>query len=125
MRSFEISKLPYMPLFVDDYEAATAHLSFAEDGVYNRLLRLCWRTSGCSIPADAVWIARRMRCEMNQYHELVEPVLKEFFTVEHGRIHQKRLRSEWAYTRDLSAKRAEAGRKGGGKSKTLKFNETS
>ena len=120
-----MSALPYMPLFVDDFEAATAHLTFEEDGVYNRLLRLCWRTSGCSIPADPVWIARLMRCDLNTYHDLVAPILKEFFTVDNGRIYQRRQRKEFAYTRDLAQKRAAAGRKGGRPANPLETAEKS
>ncbi len=112
-----MKNLPYMPLFVADYEADTAHLSFEEDGIYNRLLRLCWRTSGCSIPDDPMWIARRVRCGMDQYHEAVEPILKEFFTRENGRVFQKRLRLEWRRAEVVSARKAEAGRRGGLKHK--------
>ena len=118
-----MTALPYMPLFVDSFEAATAHLTFEEDGIYNRLLRLCWRTSGCSIPADPVWIARMIRCDLNTYHAKVSPVLQEFFTVETGRIYQKRLRKEWHYTRELSEKRAAAGKKGGRPAKSREYNE--
>jgi len=115
-----MSKIPYMPLFVDDFEAATPHLTFEEDGIYNRLLRLCWRTSGCSLPDDPVWIARRMRCEMNTYHACVEPIIREFFTRDKGRVYQKRLRLEWQVSIDLSAKRAASGRIGGLKTTALK-----
>ena len=115
--------LPYMPLFVADFEADTAHLSFEEDGIYNRLLRLCWRTTGCSIPDDPAWIARRMRCGMDLYHEAVEPILKEFFCRENGRVFQKRSRLEWRYAAELSEKRAKAGRKGGRPPNPLKLTE--
>ncbi len=108
-----MKNLPYMPLFVADFEADTAHLSFEEDGIYNRLLRLCWRTTGCSIPDDPVWIARRLRCGMEQYHDAVVPILKEFFSREKGRIFQKRLRLEWLRSEGISARNAEAGRLGG------------
>lgn len=33
--------LPYFPLYVDDYEADTPHLTLEEDGAFSRLLRLC------------------------------------------------------------------------------------
>ena len=119
-----VKSLPYMPLFVADFEADTAHLSFQEDGIYNRILRLCWRTTGCSIPDDPPWIARRLRCGMDQYHDAVEPILKEYFRRENGRVFQKRLMLEWHRSAEISAKRAAAGKKGGRPGKPLKKWET-
>lgn len=114
---------PSLPLFVDDYEAATAHLTLEEDGAYNRLMRLCWRTPGCSVPDDRSWIMRRMRVDEATYDRVVEPIIDEFFTRRRGRILQKRLREEFEYVRDLSERRKQAGKKGGS-SKSLKNNKT-
>ena len=119
-----MSKLPYMPLYVDDYEAATAHLTLEEDGIYNRLLRLCWRTSGCSVPDDPSWIARRMRVDLDTYHRLVEPIIKEFFGRANGRVSQRRQREEFQKANEVSRKRAAAGKKGGRPRKPLKTKET-
>lgn len=106
-------QLPSLPLFVDDYEAATAHLTIEEDGAYMRLLRLCWRTPRCSIPDDADWIMRRMRVDRTTYDRLIVPIIAEFFRRARGRIYQKRLLQEFDYA--VSAKRAksEAGKRGG------------
>nr|QQZ48877.1 DUF1376 domain-containing protein [Phenylobacterium glaciei] len=41
---------PCLPLWIDDYDAATSHLTAAEDGVYGRLLRLAWRTLAVLCP---------------------------------------------------------------------------
>ena len=35
-----MSDIPYLPLYVNDFEGDTAHLSLEEDGAYNRLIRL-------------------------------------------------------------------------------------
>lgn len=113
---------PYIPLYVDDYEAATAHLTLEEDGVYNRLLRLCWRTPGCSIPNDPAWIARKVRVSPEDFERVVRPVLDEFFKPARGRLVQRRLKAEYD---DISRKkllRVEAGKKGGS-SKALKNKE--
>lgn len=115
-----MTDLPSLPLFVDDYEAATAHLSLEEDGAYSRLIRLCWRTPGCSIPVDTSWIIRHMRCDTETYHRVVFPVLSEFFTRNRSRWFQKRLREEHAYVTDIVGKRRAAGRKGG-TAKALKY----
>ncbi len=57
---------------------------------------------------------------MDQYHESVEPILKEFFSRENGRVFQKRLRLEWRRAEAVSERKAEAGRRGGLKPKLLK-----
>ena len=105
--------LPSLPLFVDDYEAATAHLGLEEDGAYGRLMRLCWRQADCSIPADDAWIARHMRVDQETYDRIVRPILAEFFTRKRSRWFQKRLTSEHMRVRALTSARREAGRNGG------------
>jgi uncharacterized protein YdaU (DUF1376 family) len=102
-----------MPYYVDDFEADTPHLGLEEDGAYNRLLRLCWRSPECSIPDDAAWIQRRLRVDMDTYNRIVAPLLDEFFTRDKGKVWQKRQRQEYAYVMAMVAKRKEAGAKGG------------
>jgi uncharacterized protein YdaU (DUF1376 family) len=97
-----LSTHPFIPLYVDDFDAATAHLSVEEDGAYNRLLRLCWRTPGCSLPEDAAWIARKLRLSSDDFQRIAEPVLAEFFVVIRGRFVQRRLKREYD---DISRKR--------------------
>lgn len=108
-----MADLPTLPLFVDDYEAATAHLTLEEDGAYTRLLRLCWRTPGCSIPDDDEWIARRMRVDSECMARVVKPILKEFFSRSRGRWFQKRLRAEFGYVTARVQARKDAGKRGG------------
>ena len=112
---------PYMPLYVTVFEADTGHLTLAEDGTYNRLLRLCWLTRGCSIPDDPAWIERRMRCGAEEYQNLVAPCLREFFHRRNGRLFQKRQQKEWRRAKMLADKRSEAGRKGGRPRNPLKL----
>ena len=114
-----------MPLFVGDYEADTAHLTIEEDGAYMRLLRLCWRTPGCSIPHDPAWIARRLRVDADTFDRLVAPLIGEFFRVEKGRVFSPRLTSEYERVATTFEKRSEAGRKGGRPTKRLKTDENS
>jgi uncharacterized protein YdaU (DUF1376 family) len=109
----------YLPLYVSDYEADTAHLTIEEDGAYMRLLRLCWRTPTCSIPNDAEWIARRMRCSMSDFERLVQPILSEFFVLEKGRYTSLRLLREMEKVQRTRDSRKQAGSKGG-KAKALK-----
>lgn len=115
--------IPYLPLFVADYEADTAHLTMAEDGAYMRLLRLCWRTEGCSIPDDPDWIMRRLRVDREEYERIVQPVLNEFFKRRRGRLYNARLSREHARIKTVSQTRSESGRKGGRPRKPLKDND--
>ena len=108
-----------MPLYVVDFEADTAHLSVEEDGAFNRLLRLCWRSPGCSIPHDPAWIMRQMRVDQETYDRAVAPVLAEFFKVRRGKIHSPRLTREFKKLQATFQKRSSAGKKGGRPSKAL------
>ena len=111
-----------MPLFVDVFEAATSHLTLEEDGAYNRLLRLCWRSPDCCIPNDPNWIARRLRVSAEDFERVVAPLLNDFFTIENGKLHQKRQRQEFEYVTTLVEKRKQAGSRGGN-AKALKTND--
>lgn len=106
-------RLPSLPLFVDDYEAATAHLSIEEDGVYMRLLRLCWRTPRCSIPDEPEWIARKLRIDRDTFERVAMPIIAEFFSRARGRIYQKRLLQEFVRANEQKQRRREAGKRGG------------
>lgn len=105
--------LPFMPLYIDDYEAATAHLSMLEDGAYSRLLRLCWRSPGCKLPHDMPWIMRKMRAHTDAEQAAVGAVLAEFFTTGRGQIWSKRLLSEHVAKSVAHLKRKDAGKSGG------------
>lgn len=78
--------LPYFNLYPRDFEADTSHLSLEEDGAYNRLLRLCWMTPGCSLPDDDAWIMRRMRVDAATMARVVLPIIAEFLERKGGRI---------------------------------------
>lgn len=104
--------MPYMPLYVTDYEGDTAHLTIEEDGIYMRLLRLLWRTPGCTIPDDPDWVARRMRVDREYYDAKVAPIIEEYLHRADGRIHSKRLSAEYAAAHDTHEKRSAAGKRG-------------
>ena len=115
--------LAYFPLYPDDFEADTAHLTLCEDGAFNRLLRLCWRTPGCSVPSDRAWVYRRMRAHNEADQKVVETVIAEFFKDDGERLSNARLSKEWAAANEAHTRRKSAGAKGG-KAKALKTNET-
>lgn len=114
--------MPFLPLYVTDYEADTAHLSLEEDGIYMRLLRLCWRTPGCSIPTDPAWITRMLRITEDQFERHAKPVLGEFFVAKGGRYTQPRLLREHDKATRTCHARKESGSRGG-KAKALKSRE--
>lgn len=114
--------LPYFPMYPTDFEAKTSHLTLEEDGAYNRLLRLCWMTPGCSLPDDRVWIMRRMRVDAATYDRVVMVVLDEFFTQKTGRQNSDRLTKEWKKSDLAHCKRVSSGSMGG-KAKALNFND--
>ena len=111
--------LPYFPMFPTDFETDTSHLTLAEDGAYNRLLRLVWMSPGCSLPDDDAWILRRMRCHSDEDCAVVIGIIDEFFTRSNGRVSNARLTREFEKTKEAHEKRVSAGSKGG-KAKSLK-----
>ena len=111
-------------MYPTDFEADTSHLTIAEDGAYNRLLRLMWMTPGCSLPDDDAWILRRMRCADDAERQLVLDVISEFFIRKDGRVSNARLTREFEKSEQAHKKRVAAGSKGG-KTKALKSNDKS
>jgi len=65
-----------------------------------------------------------MRVDLDTYHRLVEPIIKEFFDRANGRVSQRRQRAEYQKANEVSRKRSEAGKKGGRPRKALKTKET-
>lgn len=115
--------VPYFRFYPTDFEADTSHLSMIEDGAYNRLLRLCWMTPGCSLPDDEVWIFRRCRARTDEEQEAIRAVLSEFFCCEKQRVFSARLMREFEHAsnrRDVASKN---GRLGGRPKTALKTNE--
>lgn len=105
--------LPYFPMYPSDFEAKTSHLTLEEDGAYNRLLRLMWMTPGCSLPDDAGWIARRMRCDEATFQRVVMPLIEEFLKRKGGRIYSPRLSEEYEKVDESHRRRVVAGKLGG------------
>lgn len=114
--------LPYFNLYPTDFEADTSHLSLAEDGAYNRLLRLIWMSPTCDLPDDDRWIMRRMRVSKEEFESVVLIVIEEFFDRSNGRLSNARMSKEFERSNEAHKKRVIAGKKGG-KSKSLKNND--
>lgn len=113
--------LAYFPMFPADFDADTGHLSLAEDGAYNRLLRLSWRCPEAKMPDDLDWICRKSRAVTEDDRALIEAILAEFFTRKAGKVFSARLHKEWMQAHDAHSRRVLAG-KSGGHAKALKRN---
>lgn len=117
-----MSDLPYFQLYVGDYDRKTAHLSAVEDGMYFRLLRLCWTSPGCKIPADEAWIMRKTRARTDEEQAAVRAVIEEFFRRGKGKLWNDRLVLEFAKANEVHAGRVKGG-KNGSAAKALKNNK--
>jgi uncharacterized protein YdaU (DUF1376 family) len=110
-------------MFPADFDADTGHLTLAEDGAYNRLLRLQWRCPGCKLPGDMEWIFRKAKAVTEADRSVIEAVIAEFFTRKGGKIWNARLLKEHAKSDVAHSKRVAAGSKGGA-AKARKTKET-
>lgn len=114
--------LAYFPLYPTDFDADTGHLTLAEDGAYNRLLRLSWKCPEAKMPDDLDWICRRARAVTAEDRATIEAILSEFFTRKGGKIFSAKLNKIWKQTNDAHQRRVDAG-KSGGRAKAMKKQE--
>lgn len=94
---------PWMPLYVGDYLADTAHLRAAEHGAYLLLMMHYW--SKKALPSDDESLARIARMTLGEWRK-ARPVIAPFFGE-----NWKHKRIEFELTE--AARIADAGRKGG------------
>ncbi len=117
-----MTKLPYMPLFVDDTLAETQHLEPHEFGAYVRLLFCLWRAGG-KIPDDDRKLARMTAMTPVRWRKIRAEVLGLFVVNGDGTISNKRISQELrhAAARSKAAKaNANKRRAGAGKSRKIK-----
>lgn len=99
-----MSKKPsHIPLFPDAYLRDTTHLTTEEHGAYFLLLMAAWGSDECSLPNDEKRLAALAKMPVARWRKIAATVL-EFWTIDKGRISQKRLRKEWAYVEQKRAK---------------------
>jgi uncharacterized protein YdaU (DUF1376 family) len=115
-----MSAAPFMQLYVADYIGDTLHLTTEQHGAYLLLLMAMWRAGG-SLPNEEHKLARIVGLSPARWRRVSGDVLA-FFDEINGQITQKRLAAEIEKAKEKSAKRAEAGSKGG-IAKSLKDNE--
>lgn len=99
---------PYMPLFVADYLADTAHLTAAEHGAYLMLVMNYWQR-GKPLPADDRKLARIARMSDDEW-AASRDTLAEFFIEADGVWTHKRVEAEIAVADEKTAKAKKAAR---------------
>jgi uncharacterized protein YdaU (DUF1376 family) len=99
---------PYMPLFVADYLADTAHLSTVEHGAYLLLVMNYWQRSK-PLPADDKKLARIARMSDAEWLS-ARDTLAELFIEEAGEWRHKRVEAELAVADEKTNKAKRAAR---------------
>jgi uncharacterized protein YdaU (DUF1376 family) len=95
---------PWMPLWIGDYRADTAHLGATEHGIYLLLIMHYWQTGG--LPDDDRQLAR-IACATDTEWKRAKPIISAFFKQpgwKHGRVEEELAEA---------AKKSAAGRTGG------------
>src|SRR3954464_15036987 len=94
----------WMPFYIGDYLADTAHLSTEEHGAYILLILHYWR-SGPLLDDDRQ-LARICGLQPKRWQASAETI-RAFFRVENGRLHHKRIDHELASAgRNIEQRRA-------------------
>lgn len=96
-------KPSHIPIFPDAYHRDTTHLTTEEHGAYFLLLMAAWGSDDCSLPNDTRRLAALAKMSVQKWQKMAPTVL-EFWTIEKGKLTQKRLLKEFHYVREKSEK---------------------
>lgn len=102
--------LRWMPLYVPDYRADTAHLGALEHGIYLLLIMHYWQTG--SLPDDDRKLAR-IACATDTEWRRSKSTIEKFFTPgwKHGRIEEEIKKAEDNYARRIKYLKTLGGRR--------------
>lgn len=107
-----MSKLPSLPLWVDEWTASTRHLNYEQRGIFLSLLILMWERPRCRIPNDDKWLARHLGMSDAKVVKIARPVIADLCKSSGNWITQDRLRKEYDYVRQkVEMNRASAKRR--------------
>lgn len=115
-----MSGTPFLQFYAGDYLADTLELTTEQHGAYLLLLLTMWRHKA-KLPYDIPKLARITRLSPARFKR-IWPDIAHYFTVEDGFIRNKKLSEQHEKVAEISAKRADVGRKGG-EAKALKSKE--
>jgi uncharacterized protein YdaU (DUF1376 family) len=110
-------KLPFMPLFVNDYLSDTTHLNCKEHGAYLLLLFCMWKNDG-ALPNDDAALSRMARLPVKQWRQIRGTIIS-FFEISGDTLSHKRIRGEKTKIEKLRNTRSQLG-KIGAEAKRLK-----
>ena len=99
--------VPFMRLFVADYQADTMHLTTVEHGAYLLLLMNYWQR-GKPLPDDDRKLARIAGLGPREWKR-IKPAVSEFFEINCSGWFHKRVESELSHMRAMSLKKREGG----------------
>lgn len=100
----------WMPLMVDKYLGDTTHLTTEQHGAYLLLLMAAWKRDG-QLPNDDAQLAQITRMTLAKWKS-ARAVVLAFFSLDGDKLTQKRLSEELQRAKDLSEKKAVAGKEG-------------
>lgn len=106
---------PWYPFYPSDYERDTIGLDPMSDLFYRRLLDLMWKTQQ-PVPASNCFLATNLRFSARKTRVLLENV-RPFLIEKDGFLYQKKMMEIIERSNEINEKRAEAGRRGGLRSK--------
>jgi len=98
-------RLPYMPLWVDDYQRDTRHLTTEEHGAYLMLLMAAWSSPSNTLADDDEMLARIAGLSSARWMKM-KSIIMAFWTFDgrSKRWGQKRLKKERRLAVDRSGK---------------------
>ncbi len=99
-----MAKLPKMNLFIDAFNSDTSYLTEEELGMYFRLIMYAW-THEATLPKDKDILYNLPKLKND---DLVDKILRLFFTEEDTGYVQKRLKKEYDYAISVSNKASES-----------------
>ena len=102
-----MSTIPYMPLYISDYLADTAHLTTLEHGIYLLLIMNYWQT-GKPLPNNDKKLARIVHLSSRKFSKM-KPTVTEFFSITDTEWRHERIEKELAIFREKSEKARLAG----------------
>lgn len=100
-------KPSHIPIFPDAYLRDNYRLSLEQHGLFFILMMEAWAQPDCMLPDNEAALAGIAQISLPKFRRIAPPVLAQW-TRHNGRIFQKRLRKEWQYVQEKSAKRADA-----------------
>lgn len=99
----------WMPLYIGDYLADTAHLTIEQSGAYLHLLMSHWRVG--YVPDDDAKLAAICRVTRTYFVRHIGPAIRPFFTTDGTRLTQGRMEKEKKRAEKVSLSASENAKK--------------